>query len=816
MPPDHSDAAAARSPRWARVRAAAEAALALSPEARAAYLDSVCGADAALRREIEAQVEACEHIASSNDFLAEPAAAFVVSLLPEAGDERSEDAVTVCDAGAQPEREVEPALQEALAGRYVLERELGRGGTAAVYLARDIRHGRLVALKVLESAFGAAMSTERFLREIRVTAGFMHPHILPLHDSGEAAGLLYYVMPYVAGETLRERLAREGRLPVHDALRLMREVASALDYAHRHGVVHRDIKPANILLADGHAVVADLGIARAVHRAREPRENAVGPASERTIDTLTANDTLPATTTLTAAGTSPGTPAYMAPEQVGSGAVDHRADLYALGVVAYEALAGAPLFGTATSRSLIAAHLEAPPSPLAAHRSDVPPALAALIMRLLEKAPAARPQSAAEVLAAVETIDASLPAAPMGARVRRPRGRWLASRYARHVWAVVALLVLAGAVALGEWTAARRAPSAPAIENSGDGLADATAAASERGTMDTEAYDLYLKGRYYWLERGAGNLERAIAFYQRAIARDPEFARAYAGLALAYDVLPSYVPDSTDSAIALLEANARRAVALDSMLPDAQAALAEALAVRLRFAEAAVHYRAALAAEPSNVMVHHGFGMTLMTAGRTEEAIAELRRATQLDPLAKSAGSGEAMALIYARRFAEAEAASRRVLALDSTFPLAIMTLGFAQAMDGQADDAVRTIERGMRLHPEAPPLRSTLLFAYAAAGRWTDAERLRTALRRPGGDPSGGVDAAFAELLFGDPEPMIRLLTTDAGQRRWSQTVVGFGCNPLLDPLWDDARFRAAMRRRSVRQCRLARPWPMPARPRG
>jgi tetratricopeptide (TPR) repeat protein len=206
--------------------------------------------------------------------------------------------------------------------------------------------------------------------------------------------------------------------------------------------------------------------------------------------------------------------------------------------------------------------------------------------------------------------------------------------------------------------------------------------------------------------------------------------------------------------------------------------------------------------------------MLLLNGGRTDEALAELRQAVQLDPLAKSASSAFALALTLARRFPEAMAVSRQTFALDSTFSLAFWGLGLAQAFGGQPDSAVRTLERGMQVHPGTPRNYSALLFAYAAAGRWADAERLRAELRRPGGDPSGGAVAAFAELVFGDREPLVRLLATPTGQRRWLSAHGALGCNPLLDPLWSDARYRAAMRRLTVEACPLARPWPLPPRP--
>ena len=254
---------------------------------------------------------------------------------------------------------------------------------------------------------------------------------------------------------------------------------------------------------------------------------------------------------------------------------------------------------------------------------------------------------------------------------------------------------------------------------------------------------------------------------------------------------------------------------LDPALADAQLATALTLARAFRFAEAEAHYRAALRIEPSNQFAHHTFGFMLLLVGRTDEAIAELRQATRLDPLAKSAGTALAEALICARRFREAEAESRRILAIDSTFPLALATLGIAQAFRGRPDSAVRTLERGARLHPELPALRVRLLFAYAAAGRWGDAERVRAELRRPGPDPSDGVLPAFADFVLGDREPLFRLLTTGQGRHRWYATFLGFGCHPLVDPLWADARFRAAVQRLGVAACPLARPWPLPPRPR-
>ncbi len=263
-------------------------------------------------------------------------------------------------------------LQSALADRYRLERELGAGGMATVYLAHDLRHGRRVALKLLKPELAAVIGAERFLGEIRTTANLQHPHILPLFDSGAAESFLYYVMPYVDGESLRARLSREKQLPIGEAVRLGGEVASALDYAHRHGVIHRDIKPENILLHEGTALVADFGIALAVSSAGRNR--------------------------LTETGLSIGTPQYMSPEQaMGDRDLDSRSDIYSLGAVLYEMLVGDPPFLGSTAQAIVAKVITEKPTPITAARDTVPPGLAATVHRALAKLPADRFGTAAEL-----------------------------------------------------------------------------------------------------------------------------------------------------------------------------------------------------------------------------------------------------------------------------------------------------------------------------------------------------------------------------------------------------------------------------------
>src|SRR5438552_6374112 len=262
-------------------------------------------------------------------------------------------------------------LAAALADRYRIEWELGAGGMATVYLAHDLRHDRKVAVKVLRQELAAVIGADRFLSEIKTTANLQHPHILPLFDSGAADSFLFYVMPFIEGESLRDRLSREKQLPIADAVRIATEVAGALDYAHRHGVVHRDIKPENILLHDGRALVADFGIALAASKAGGSR--------------------------MTETGMSLGTPAYMSPEQaMGEREITARSDVYALGVVLYEMLTGDPPFTGSTAQAVVARVLTEAPRPILPQRHTIPPEVEAAVLTALEKLPADRFATAAE------------------------------------------------------------------------------------------------------------------------------------------------------------------------------------------------------------------------------------------------------------------------------------------------------------------------------------------------------------------------------------------------------------------------------------
>jgi serine/threonine-protein kinase len=320
-------------------------------------------------------------------------------------------------------------LQTALSDRYRLEGEIGAGGMATVYLAQDLRHSRRVAVKVLRPELAAVIGAERFLAEITLTANLQHPHILPLFDSGEADSFLFYVMPFVEGETLRARLNREKQLPVPDAVRIATEVASALDYAHRHGVVHRDIKPENILVHDGRALVADFGIALAASKASGSR--------------------------MTETGMSLGTPQYMSPEQaMGEREITARSDVYALGAVLYEMLTGDPPFSGSTAQAIVARVVTESPRPLLPQRHTIPPGVERAVLTALEKLPADRYGTAAEFAAALTDRSQTAATVPTAAPPQRVRRRWPVSTMA--AFGVAALAAIA---ALWGWL--RPAPVPP-------------------------------------------------------------------------------------------------------------------------------------------------------------------------------------------------------------------------------------------------------------------------------------------------------------------------------------------------------------------
>ena len=396
---------------WRRLEPLVDLLLDTPPGERPALLAELSGGDPARQLELERLVSECER---AHPLLDQPAAARFAALVDD-------DAVSV---------------SQVVSERYRITGRLGRGGMATVYLARDIRHGRDVAVKVVRAELAASLVSERFLREIEIVAGLHHPHIVPLYDSGAADGILYYVMPYEIGQSLRERLLRDGPLPIDDALVILRDVCDALAYAHEHGIVHRDIKPDNVLLSGRHAMVSDFGVAKALSAAVGGDERPERAAPARV---------------LTTPGVTLGTPAYMAPEQITADPrIDHRADIYAVGVLAYEILTGRPPFQSEEPHEVRAAHLSRAPELLTTHRPELPAELDALVMKCLEKHAGDRWQSADELLSRLESLQTPrgghtiASSAPTRAPTPAPSQRRRAVRFGGA--ALLLLAVLFGAI----------------------------------------------------------------------------------------------------------------------------------------------------------------------------------------------------------------------------------------------------------------------------------------------------------------------------------------------------------------------------------
>lgn len=559
--------------RWKSLEPLIDAAVDLPRERWPAFLDDRCSDDAALRLELERLLLEYDR---TDTLLDRPAAQRFGSLLGV--------------VAAPP-----PAL---INGNYRIERKLGQGGMATVYLAHDIRHGRKVAVKLLHPELSAAFRAEQFLAEIRTMAGLSHPHILPLHDSGEAEGLLFFVMPYVEGETLRQRIDRDTQLDVEEVGRITREVAGALDFAHRHGVIHRDIKPENILLGEGGALVADFGIALAISTASARAKSQPGWVA--------------------------GTPRYMSPEQMSDeGAIDGRSDVYALGVVAYEMLTGQPPFTGPTITAILAGSVVAgPPPSVHAVRGVIPPAADAVVAQALARLPEDRYRTGSEF---AEALQRSLV-------VRGTRRR--------AVLVAAAIIALTAAV-LGTTLLRQRGATATAT------LALTSAAPYGRHqTRNLAAYDLYQRGRDQLFSRSDSGQRVAIEYYKQAIAADSTYAAAYAELAHMY---------SLQGAAADAQAAARKAVSLDDSLADAHAELGYITMFTLYdMPSAEAELKRAVALDPASGRAHDYLQYLYGWMERPAESLAEARRATELDPLSVENSAGLAGALYISGHYDEA------------------------------------------------------------------------------------------------------------------------------------------------------------------
>jgi serine/threonine protein kinase/Flp pilus assembly protein TadD len=575
-------------------------------------------------------------------------------------------------------------LEKALSDKYDIQRELGRGGMATVYLAQDRKHDRAVALKVLHPELSSSLGPDRFLREIKVAARLNHPHILPLHDSGEAGGFLYYVMPYVEGESLRSRLNRDGKLPLDEALYLARGIAGALDYAHRQQVVHRDIKPENIMLHEGEAMVMDFGIAKAV--------------------SVAAGDTL------TQTGMMVGTPAYVSPEQAaGEGVIDGRSDQYSLACMLFEILSGKKAFTGSSAQSVLSKRFTDPVPSLRKVEPTVPDEIDEAITKALSKEPRERyatsgefakaliwpkvstpaDQTTVKAAAAPKSI-AVLPFADMSAE--RENGYFTDGMAEEIINALTTIRALRVASRTSSFAfkgttedirqVGKKLDVATVLEGSvrkagnklritaqlvniADGYQlwsqrydrdmedvfaiqdeiaqnivkalrvilseDEKRAIEKVPTANVEAYECYLRGRQFFHQFQKQSLEFARQMFTRAIEIDPTYALAYAGVADSCSVLYTNF-DATEANLANAETASRRALELGPELAEAHVARGMAVSLQGNHADAEVEFEKAMQLNPQLFDAAYMFGRALLAQGKLEKAATMFERAGELRP----------------------------------------------------------------------------------------------------------------------------------------------------------------------------------------
>jgi serine/threonine-protein kinase len=736
-------------------------------------------------------------------------------------------------------------LRTALASRYHLERELGQGGMARVYLAQDLKYERQVAIKVLRPELAAEVGPARFLREIQIAARLHHPHILPLYDSDQLDGLVYYVMPYIDGETLRHRLARERQLPVGDALQIAREVADALSYAHNTQVVHRDIKPANILIDSGHALVADFGIARAFGASQ------------------------------TSAGHVVGTPAYMSPEQIdGDPNLDGRSDVYSLGCVLYEMLVGEPPFRGSSLTAIIANRLSSPVPSVRSHRELVPEAVDAAVRKAMAVLPADRFSSAAqfaEALGTSATVAIAVGAAqamvkevteaksvavlPFENMSTDPENEYFSDgitddiiaqlskisalkvisrtstmQYKRTTKKIAAIAEELGVAAILEGSVRRAGQRVRIVAHLVDPrtekhlwgdtfdrqLSDIFEVQSEvaqqitgalslalspeekkrvekKATTDADAYNLYLLGRFHANKWSEADVQKGIEYYQLAIVKDPAYGVAYAGLADAYELLSiGFSSKPPVEHLAQAKAMALKALDMDDSLAEAHTSLAYARWLGdLDWSGAEREFKRAIELKSSYVMAHEWYAEYLAALGRHDEALAEIRQAQQLDPLAVPVNRAVGWVLYFARRYDLAIEELRKALAMNPDFLGARLVLWWVYVAQGAFDQAIADIRREV----DRPGLRAvkklTLAFACASAGIKDEATGLLWEL-----EPKLAEDnrlALLSAMLFTALDQKDRAF--EQLERAYEQREPGLlflGVAPWVDPLRSDPRYAA------------------------
>lgn len=677
-------------------------------------------------------------------------------------------------------------LQTALGTSYTLDRELGGGGMSRVFLAEESRLGRKVVVKVLSTELAAGVSADRFEREIRVAAQLAHPSIIPVLTAGDAKGLPYYTMPFVQGESLREHLDAVGKLPIPEVASILRDVARALAYAHERGIVHRDIKPANVLLASGAALVTDFGIAKAISASRTESSEA----------------------TLTSAGVSVGTPAYMAPEQATADpTTDSRADIYALGCLAYELLSGRSPFYGRSIHKMLTAHITETPTDIGKVRPDCPPALAAFVMKCLEKDPAHRPESALEVFPALESVAASSGERPRTAEVRPIAVRRSVARRA----IIPGIAAIAAVALIIAWQARRRSepPSSPSTLRSiavlpfasvdsdtanayfADGIAEELATSlskvpglrviarnssfrtSGRQIDELEAakvldVDALLAGS---VRRAGGQLRlnaRLVGTKDQALLWSDQYDREAKDLFAVQDEITQAIVGAIQGHMASAQGVATLA---DSPLKSGRGTpnldahdlyLRAQFHLRRRSVPSAVDYfKRAIELDDTYARAYSGLSAALEMspyfAGVPADsvrgpAMAAARRALSLDPSLAEAHTSLALAYQHAHQWKEAEAEHRRAVSVDPSDAAAHVQLARLLLMKGRAEEALAEARRAESLDPFSAVIVSWVANASLVLGKTDEAlAAAKRALELDSRTAPAIYTAALAHLVAGD-----------------------------------------------------------------